>query len=289
MTHPRSDPGESPESDRKRAMLPPVTFQASGCITLTTDFGHKGPFVATMKGVIYTRFPTAKIIDLTHETDVHFPAEAGFWLTHAYRYFPAGTVHVAVVDPGVGTQREIITVVYDGHAFVAPDNGLLGNLAERDGATTYRLDLDRHPELALGSISATFHGRDIFAPVGAALAKGDVSPDGLGPETDDVIPSWIEEPTVSGDRISGKVVALDNFGNLISNIDQSLLEGFGDAEVKAGAHVVDLNRTYGDVSPGDYLALINSFGVLEVARAESSAADGLGLSRGAPITVTKKK
>lgn len=269
-------------------MLPAVTFQASGCITLTTDFGHKGPFVATMKGVIYTRFPTAKIIDLTHETDVHFPAEAGFWLTHAYRYFPAGTVHVAVVDPGVGTQREIVIVVHDGHAFVAPDNGLLGSLAERAGSVTYRLDLDRNPTLALDTISATFHGRDIFAPVGAALAKGDVTPEQLGPETDDVIPSWIEEPTVTADRIAGKVVALDNFGNLISNIDQSLVHRLGDAEVKAGAHTVALNRTYGDVSPGDYLALINSFGVLEIARAEGSAADGLGLSRGAPIVVTKK-
>jgi len=269
-------------------MLRAVSFQPSGFITLTTDFGHKGPFVATMKGVIYTRFPTAKIIDLTHETDVHFPAEAGFWLTHAYRYFPAGTVHVAVVDPGVGTQRDIVIVVFDGHAFVAPDNGLLGNLAERDGAVTYRLDLEKNPKLALDSISATFHGRDIFAPVGAALAKGDVAPEELGPQTDDVIPSWIEEPSVGAERIAGKVVAVDNFGNLITNIDQSLLERLDDPHVKAGTHTLDMKRTYGNVSPGDYLALINSFGVLEVARAEQSAADGLGLSRGAPITVLGK-
>ncbi|HHH31578.1 MAG TPA: hydroxide adenosyltransferase [Polyangiaceae bacterium] len=269
-------------------MLPPVTFRASGCITLTTDFGHKGPFVATMKGVIYTRFPTARIIDLTHETDVHFPAEAGFWLTHAYRYFPAGTVHVAVVDPGVGTQREIITVVYDGHAFVAPDNGLLGSLSERDGAVAYRLDLEKNSSLALATVSATFHGRDIFAPVGAALAKGDVTPTQLGPKTDDVIPSWIEEPTVAADKVTGKVVALDNFGNLITNIERRLVDQLGEAVVKAGAHTIALNRTYGDVTPGDYLALINSFDVLEVARAEGSAADGLGLSRGAPIVVTKK-
>src|SRR5690606_30565095 len=101
----------------------------------------------------------ARVVDLTHETVVHFPAEAGFWLTRAYRYFPAGTVHLAVVDPGVGTERDIVVVVHDGHVFVAPDNGLLAPLAERDGARAYRLDLDRDPSLALPSISATFHGR----------------------------------------------------------------------------------------------------------------------------------
>lgn len=270
-------------------MLPPVSFQPSGVITLTTDFGHKGPFVATMKGVILSRFPTAKIIDLTHETDVHFPAEAGFWLTHAYRYFPSGTTHVAVVDPGVGTQREIIVVVYDDHAFVAPDNGLLGSLAEREGAVTYQLDLDNNPGLALETISATFHGRDIFAPVGAALAAGDVGPRDLGPRVSEVIPSWVEEPSVTGDRVSGVVVAVDHFGNLISNIEATLLERFDKPEVKAGAHSFEMKRTYGNVSPGDYLALINSFGVLEIARAESSASDSLGMTRGAPITVTNRK
>lgn len=262
-------------------------LSACGVITLTTDFGHKGPFVATMKGVMLSRFATARIIDLTHETDVHFPAEAGFWLTRAYRYFPKGTVHVAVVDPGVGTQRDIIATLYDGHAFVAPDNGLLAPIAERSAAETYKVDLaSLTRRIHLDAISATFHGRDIFAPIGAELAAGRLQPSGVGPRTDNVVPSWIEEPVVNDGRITGKVVAVDNFGNLITNIDAALLPAGKSCSVKAGGRSFALRRTYGDVTPGEYLALINSFGVLELARAESSASDGLGLGRGAPVTVT---
>jgi S-adenosyl-L-methionine hydrolase (adenosine-forming) len=271
-------------------MLPAVpNFEPSGVITLTTDFGHKGPFTATMKGVIYSRFPAAKLIDLTHETDVHFPAEAGFWLTRSYRYFPSGTTHVAVVDPGVGTQRDILVVVYDGHAFVAPNNGLLASIADGEGARSYRLDLDDNPGLALDSVSATFHGRDIFAPVGAAIASGSVRPEAVGPVADDIIPSWIEDPTVTPDRVSGVVVAVDHFGNLISNIDETLVAAMNNPVVSAGGHDFVMKRTYGNVTPGEYLALINSFGALEIARAQQSAADGLGLSRGAPITVVNAK
>jgi S-adenosylmethionine hydrolase len=264
-------------------------FEPCGVITLTTDFGHKGPFVAVMKGMMLGRFPQARIIDLTHETDVHFPAEAGFWLSRAYRYFPAGTMHVAVVDPGVGTDRDIVLVLCDGHAFLAPDNGLLAPIAERDGAKAFRLDLSDPKRFGLGAISATFHGRDIFAPIGAELAAGRLAPDGLGPPTDNIVPSWVEDPTVADDRISGKVVAVDNFGNLITNIDERLLEGFTDPMVKAAGRTFAVRRTYGNVSPGEYLALINSFGVLELARAEQSAADGLGLGRSAPVVVTNRR
>jgi hypothetical protein len=264
-----------------------TSFEPCGVITLTTDFGHKGPFVATMKGMMLVRHPTARIIDLTHETDVHFPAEAGFWLTRAYRYFPRGTVHVAVVDPGVGTKRDIVAVAYDGHAFVAPDNGLLAPLAERKDARTHALDLDAlSTRLRLGAISATFHGRDVFAPVGAELAAGRIMVSELGPRAQSVVPSWIEEPTADARRVRGMVVALDHFGNLITNIDAELIAGFATPMVKAGGRTFEVRRTYGDVKPGDYLALINSFGVLELARAEQSAADGLGLSRGAPVTVS---
>ena len=110
-------------------------LQPSGVITITTDFGHQGPFVGVMKGCILSRFPAARIVDLTHEIVVHWPAEAGFWLARAYRYFPAGTVHIAVVDPGVGTSRDIIVVSAGGHLFFAPDNGLLAPIvAQHAGA-----------------------------------------------------------------------------------------------------------------------------------------------------------
>jgi len=263
-------------------------FDACGVITLTTDFGHKGPFVATMKGMMLSRFAAARIIDLTHETDVHFPAEAGFWLTHAFPYFPRGSVHVAVVDPGVGTQRDIVATVFDGHTFIAPDNGLLAPIANNAGSRSYKLDLAALKDtLSLGDISATFHGRDIFAPVGAELAAGHIAPSDLGPATSDLVPSWIEEPTTTSSRVSGMVVAVDNFGNLITNIGSGLLTDFDTPTVKAGGRQFELRRTYGDVVPGDYLALINSFGVLELARAEGSASDGLGLGRGAPVVVSR--
>jgi len=262
-----------------------IEFEPSGVITLTTDIGHKGPFVATMKGVMLSRFPAVRIVDLTHETDAHFPSEAGFWLIRAYRYFPRGTVHVAVVDPGVGTRRDIIVVVCDGHAFVAPDNGLLANLAELDHARTFRLDLDEPSRLGLGSISATFHGRDIFAPVAADLASGRRQPQELGPPMDSVVPSWVEEPSITTGAIAGVVVAEDSFGNLITNITAAHLDTFRHPVVRAGGHDFAFHRTYGDVTPGDYVALINSFDALELARAERSAAESLGLNRGARVEV----
>jgi S-adenosylmethionine hydrolase len=260
-------------------------FEPCGVISITTDFGHKGPFIGTMKGMILLRFPAARIVDLTHETLVHWPAEAGFWIARAYRYFPPGTLHVAVVDPGVGTQRDIIVLDYDRHAFLAPDNGLLGALALASGARAYRLDASRLQRYAIHEPSATFHGRDIFAPLAAELASGRARPADLGPPTRDVAPSWLEEPVIAGKRVTGVVVTIDHFGNLITNIDAAFLAGFKHAVVYAGGHALPLKRTYGDVQPGQYLALVNSFGVLEIARAEQSAAEGLGLGRGAPINV----
>jgi S-adenosylmethionine hydrolase len=262
-------------------------FAACGVVSVTTDFGHKGPFIGTMKGMILKRFPAARIVDLTHETLVHWPAEAGFWIARSYRYFPRGTVHIAVVDPGVGTQREILALEHDGHAFLAPDNGLLGTLAQRPGARAWRVDPERLARLGLDEPSATFHGRDIFAPLAAELASGRMRPSDLGPRTNDVVPSWLEEPEISGGRIAGVVVTLDHFGNLITNIEGTSLAGFRHAVVHAAGHELPLKRTYGDVRPGQYLALVNSFGVLEIARAEQSAAEGLGLGRGAPVTVTE--
>lgn len=259
-----------------------------GVITLTTDFGHQGPFVGVMKGRILERFAGARVIDLTHEILVHWPAEAGFWLTRAFAYFPRGTVHVAVVDPGVGTSRDIVIVAAAGHLFVAPDNGLLAPLAGRyRDAQAVRLRPEGLARLGITRASATFHGRDIFAPVGAALAAGHVRPSELGEPAavDSLVPAWVDEPTVEAGSVSGVVITIDHFGNLISNIDGALLERFRLPLVRAGHHAVPLLRTYGDRRPGEYLALINSFGVLEIARAEQSAAEGLGLGRGAPVTV----
>lgn len=260
----------------------------SGVITLTTDFGHRDPFVGVMKGSILTRWPDAKIIDLTHETLVHWPAEAGFWLARSYEYFPRGSVHVAVVDPGVGTRRDIVVVEADGHIFLAPDNGLLAPLTIRvPQFKAHRLDLARFTHLGLAPPSATFHGRDIFGPIAAELASGRMRPAQLGTELLELVPAWVDEPEVSDTQVAGVVITVDHFGNLITNIEAAVLTRFKQPVVRAGNHEFALRRTYGDVQPGEFLALVNAFKVVEIARAEGSATEGLGLGRGTPVTVAE--
>ncbi|MCL4779459.1 MAG: SAM-dependent chlorinase/fluorinase [Gammaproteobacteria bacterium] len=254
-------------------------------ITLTTDFGLKGPFVGVMKGAILRQLPEAVIVDLTHEIPAHWPIEAGFWLARSYHHFPAGTVHVAVVDPGVGTRRNIIAGEFDGHLFLAPDNGLLQPLLSRPGARCHRLAEDWRARQDWPTPSNTFHGRDIFAPLAAGLAAGRFGIGDIGPPAGELVPSLLEDPLCGEHEIRGSVVAIDNFGNLITNIEAGLLGRLRKAEVLAGGRRMGLCRTYGEARPGEFLALVNSFGVLEIARAEGNAADGLGLGRGAPVTV----
>jgi S-adenosylmethionine hydrolase len=259
-------------------------WQPSGIITITTDFGHKGPFAGVMRGVILTHFEDATIIDLAHDIPAHWPPEAGFWIDRSYQYFPDGSVHVAIVDPGVGTERDIVIAEHDGHVFMAPDNGLLAPVLEKANLV-YRLDLERLQSLGLPAPSATFHGRDIFAPIAAEMAAGRLKPADIGILTRQWTPGWIDDPEVLAGRVNGVIVTVDAFGNLISNIDASLIERFHDPVAHLAGHDFELRTTYGRVEPGTYLALINSFGVLEIARAEGSAAEGLGSERGAPVTV----
>lgn len=260
-------------------------WQASGVITITTDFGHKGPFAAVMTGVIVTRFPGARVIDLAHDIPAHWPAEAGFWLSRAYTYFPAGTVHVAIVDPGVGTDRDILIAAKDGHLFLAPDNGLLAPLLD-NADRVCKLDNDALQRIGIGTPSLTFHGRDIFAPLAADFAAGKLQIDAIATDTRDWTPSWLDDPQVLSGKVAGIVVTVDAFGNLISNIDAGLIAGFRKPRVEIAGHKIDMKQTYGRVRPGEYLALLNSFGVVEIARAEDSAAEGLGCGRGAPVIVT---
>ncbi len=262
-------------------------MQPSGVITITTDFGHKGPFAAVMKGVIISRFPDAKVIDLAHDIPAQWPPEAGFWVSRSYHYFPRGSVHIAIVDPGVGTERDILIVEYDGHYFMAPDNGLLAQmLDDADDAAVFKLDIDALDRLGIGVPSATFHGRDIFAPVAAELAAGTTRPVAIGTATREWIPAWLDPPEAIGGSVSGVIVTLDTFGNLISNIDAALIDGFAEPVAHIAGHQIPMLTTYGRAKPGDYLALINSFGVVEIAKAEGDAAEGLGSERGAPISLT---
>ena len=267
-----------------RYYFPMTEWNPSGVITVTTDFGHKGPFAAVMTGVIVNRFPDARVIDLAHDIPSHWPPEAGFWLSRAYTYFPDGTVHVAIVDPGVGTEREIIIAQKDQHVFLAPDNGLLAPVLE--GADrVYCIDADRLATINIVESSLTFQGRDIFAPVAAELAAGRITLDDVGIEFQNWTPGWLDAPETSANRVAGVIVTVDAFGNLISNIDAELIKSFDNPKVEFAGHRIDMKPTYGRATPGDYLALVNSFGVIEVARAEESAAEGLGCERGAPIFV----
>jgi S-adenosyl-L-methionine hydrolase (adenosine-forming) len=269
---------------------PSASFQPSGIVTLTTDFGHQDPFVGVMKGQLLCRFPAARIVDLTHEVPAHWPAEAGFWLGRSFTYFPAGTVHVAVVDPGVGSSRAIAVVEAAGQLFLAPDNGLLAGVLQRLDAAPILRRLEDRVLLQLGihQPSATFHGRDIFAPLAAELAAGRLRPEALGPVVQGLVPGCLAEPVLAGQQLSGVVVTVDHFGNLLTNLDAPLVAQVAMPVVRAGSLEIQLRRTYADVRPGEYLALINSFGVLEVARAEKSAAESLGLGRGAPIVVSPR-
>ncbi len=256
-------------------------------ISLTTDFGHKGPFVAMMKAVMLARCPDANVIDYTHDIPVHWPPEAGFWLSQGFRSFPPGSIHVAVVDPGVGTERKVLLVQAEDHWFVAPDNGLLGPVIDRTAAASvWSVPVDKlvH-ELELPAPSHTFHGRDVFAPLAGELAAARFEPAILGAVTDDWIPSQIEPPIALGKTVRGSVITVDHFGNLISNIDAALVADLGNPVVELAGHQYELHTTYAKVTPGDYLALVNSLGVIEVARAEGNASKDLGLGRGAPVSV----
>lgn len=261
-------------------------MKPSGVITITTDFGHKGPFAAVMKGVILGRFREARVVDLAHDIPAQWPPEAGFWVSRSYRWFPPGTVHLAIVDPGVGTERDILIVDYDSHVFMAPDNGLLAQLIDgADGARVLRLDATKLEALELPSPSATFHGRDIFAPLAAELAAGRIAATDIGEPVNDWVPGWIDEPEILAGKVSGVIVTIDTFGNLISNIDASLVEPFKEPVAEIAGHQIPMLSTYGRARPGDFLALVNSFGVVEIARAEGSAAEGLGSERGAPLVI----
>ena len=264
-------------------------MRPSGIITITTDFGHKGPFAAVMKGVILSRFRDARVIDLAHDIPAQWPPEAGFWVRYSYSFFAPGSVHVAIVDPGVGTERDILLVEHDGHAFMAPDNGLLGKLLDdATDAGVYHLDLDCLGGLGVHQPSASFHGRDIFAPVAAEIAAGRLSVQDIGRPTTNWTPGWLDDPEVAGDRVTGTVVTVDAFGNLISNIEAGLIADIDDPIVQIGGHDMPLLQTYGRAQPGEFLALINSLGVVEVAKSEGNAAEGLGLERGAPLAVRRR-
>ncbi len=256
-----------------------------GVLTLLTDFGLKDPFVGVMKGVILGRFPEARIVDLCHGIRAQDLVEASFWLERSYVWFPEGTVHVAVVDPGVGSARGTLAIHADGHYFIGPDNGLFsGVLARAKDIEVRDIDID---ELGLPEPSRTFHGRDVFAPAAAELASGHVAFRDIGAEKAPEISLDMPLPRRTEDQVEGHVITVDRFGNLITNIDQSLLSDFDEAWVCVGKVERRLRSTYAEAEPGEYVGVINSFGTLELARRNSSAAQALGAGPGFEVSVRR--
>jgi S-adenosylmethionine hydrolase len=243
----------------------------SGVVTLLTDFGLEDPFVGVVHGVILTRCPHARIVDLCHGIAPHDVREAAFWVSRCARYFPPLTVHVVVVDPGVGTDRHAIAVQTGDHVFVGPDNGVLTGIFT-GGDVVHRIDEDR---FALTDKSRTFHGRDVFAPVAAELASGRVRVPEVGP---------VAHP-MKLDLTPGRVATIDRFGNLITDIEASPAT----LHVEIAGVSVPVADTYGEVPRGELVALLGSFGTLEIAVREGSAAERLGVGRGEPVSAREAR
>ncbi|MDY0167813.1 MAG: SAM-dependent chlorinase/fluorinase [Thermoguttaceae bacterium] len=255
-------------------------------ITLTTDFGAGSPYVAAMKGVILSINPDVTLVDLTHDVPAQDVRYGAMILDSVCPRFPAGTVHVAVVDPGVGTDRAIVYARIGGQQFIAPDNGLLSRLAERNRPDQIiRLV---NPEFWLPEVSATFHGRDIMAPAAAHLTRG-VAPEQLGPPHEGLVAiQWLR--VHRGERrLEGAVEQIDSYGNLITNITVDMLEGRPTDEracIICGIYeTFGIYRTYADQPPGTLVALIGSSGQLELAVVGDNAASRLGIEIGALVVV----
>lgn len=259
-------------------------MKPSGVITLLTDFGLDDPFVGVMKGVIVSRFPDAKIFDLSHAVPPQQIELAALWLELSIPWFPAGTVHVVVVDPKVGSERAAVAYRAGDHLFVAPENGVCDRALARAGdVEARRLE---PAELTDRAPSATFHGRDVFAPAAAELASGRRSFEELGrPHAFQPI---LVSPRANADSdgVSGEVVWVDRFGNLVTNVEARTLSELGSAAVVVRDRRCRMVETYASAAPGELIALVNSFDRLEIAVREGSAAELLGVTRGAPVRVT---
>ena len=259
-----------------------------GVITLMTDFGTSDHFVGVMKGVILNISPQARIVDITHAVppqDIH---GAAFLINSAYRDFPAGAIHVVVVDPGVGSCRRGIVCQTDTAYFVCPDNGVLSHIL--DNNTTPRVVALDNAAYWLSEISNTFHGRDIFAPVAAHLSCG-ISLSQFGNAANNLVRLPIPMPQVKTTTIVGSVIWADRFGNLITNVTLDMLESFGMDSgfvILAGkAEISHLNCAYAESGEGECLAIIGSSDYLEISVNQGSAARVLGLTRDDVIEIRK--
>jgi S-adenosylmethionine hydrolase len=260
-------------------------------VTLLTDFGNADYFAGALKGAVLSANPRAQVVDITHEVAPHDREAGAFTLLAAFGAFPAGTVHVAVVDPGVGSARRPVAVSTPGHTFVGPDNGVFGYVYER--VPSFKVFQLTNESYFRQEVSATFHGRDIFAPVAGALSRG-VRVEEMGPEVTDFVRLPFAAPVRQTDgTLAGSIIHIDRFGNCITNIaprdlsEESFKRGVrlrvGEREVKA------FRRFFADEScaPAEPFAIWGSAGLLELAVFQDSAARVLGARRGLRVVIAE--
>jgi len=255
-------------------------------VALLSDFGSRDHYAGTMKAVVLGICPDVTLVDITHDIPPHDVLTAALELSASYKYFPAGTIFLVVVDPGVGSARRGIAVDTGDHRFVGPDNGVLSAvLKETPARRSVELTERRY---ARPTVSRTFEGRDRFAPAAGWLAKG-VDLSGLGRSAGTLQQLVIAVPTVVDTLVSGEVLRVDRFGNLVTNIDRKLFERFAQAggiEIAAGPHRIGrVVSTYAEIAADEVCALFGSTDHLEIAVHADSASDRLHLTRGAPVTI----
>jgi S-adenosylmethionine hydrolase len=258
-------------------------------ITLTTDFGTNDHFVGTMKGVILDIVPEAQIVDISHSVQAFDVLDGALTISQAYSYFPTRTVHLVVVDPGVGTARRPILASSDKYHFIAPDNGVLSLVYAREERMHVRHITSDH--YFLQPISNTFHARDIFAPVAAYLAK-EVDTQKFGEEVEEYVRFSAPKPkAVETNRLRGVVLKVDRFGNLVTNITPQDAPALFAAEAKGfrilvGSHEIsEMHTVYAEGAPGEVFGILGSMGFLEVAANRGAAAQLTGAGKGTDVTV----
>lgn len=256
-------------------------------ITLTTDFGLADPYVAEMKAVILRINPNVTIVDISHQIEKFNIKMGAFILASAAPYFPEGTIHIAVVDPGVGTERKPILIEAENAFFIGPDNGLLAFAAKKQGIKhVYEIS---NPRFMLPKISTTFHGRDIFAPAAAHLSRG-VQPSEFGLELHEIFTPTFVEIVESVDALAGEIIHIDDFGNIITNFTSKELSEVitnGKIHVKIGENdlLLDVCKTYADVEPLKPLAIIGSHDFLEISINRANAAEFFNVKVGDKVTL----
>jgi S-adenosyl-L-methionine hydrolase (adenosine-forming) len=258
-------------------------------VTLTTDFGLNDHFVGAMKGVILDIVPEAAIVDISHAVQAYDVLDGALAIAQAYSYFPAGTVHMVVVDPGVGTTRRPILASSDGYHFVAPDNGVLSMVYAREERIHVRHITSDH--YFRQPMSNTFHGRDVFAPVAAYLAKM-VDSHKFGDEIEDYVKFAAPKPKAAGEnRMRGVVLKVDRFGNLVTNVTPADVPALFAAKppafkiVVGSREITEIHSTYAEGSPGEVFGILGSMGYLEIAANRGAAAQITGAGKGAEVSI----